>query len=76
MIDCHIIENKGLVAVIEIFGVDFNESLTYFKSTVDYQNREWKEKEKVWHVRNPRLYTHIKAIKNALNTHKRQRRMF
>lgn len=76
MLDCHIIENKGLVAIIEIFGADFDESLTYFKISVNHWDREWKPEEKVWHVRNPDKYTHIRAIRNALNTHKKQRRMF
>ena len=76
MIDCYIIENKGLVAVIKIFGADFRDDLSYFKETIPYRDREWKDKEKVWYVREPQLYTHIRAIKNALDIHKRQGRMF
>lgn len=77
MIDCHIIENNGLVAVIEIEGADFWDSLKSFKYLTDREDREYDEENKVWLLRNPEKYaSSIRAVRNALNTHKKQRRMF
>ena len=74
MIDCFIIENKGLIAVVKIHGEGFYAELEYFKSVIDPKDREYDEERKAWYIKRPKHYSIVPFIHSALEDHRRQLR--
>jgi hypothetical protein len=70
-------ENKGLEALVSISDPDFREDLEILKSSVPFRDREWREAEKHWIIREPEDYAYmIPAIGRAISEYRLQLRMF
>jgi len=64
---------------VQIKAIDQEElmmELNRFKEDVAVQHRRWNEVKKVWVVRQPYLYRHIKYIDTAIFESERQGSLF